>query len=110
MEIAKLTLFWCKSEQKHDLYDLKTRFQLIFNIVLSTIFVYHEGKLKAQIIGPQTFKNNVSKDQLEWCFFEIGAVPSSMEKNPVDETRDIIKSSIRSSADNDNSKNSFWGE
>jgi len=78
---------------------------------LPTIFVYHEGKMKAQIIGPQTFKNNVSKDQLEWCFFEIGAVPSSMEKNPVDETRDVIKSSIRSSYGNEtNSKNTFWGE
>jgi len=79
---------------------------------LPTIFVYHEGKLKAQIIGPQTFKNNVSKDQLEWCFFEIGAVPSSMEKNPEKETKDIIKSSIRSSAGNDGptSKNTFWGE
>lgn len=74
---------------------------------LPTIFVYHEGKMKAQIIGPQTFSNNVSKDQLEWCFYEIGAVPSSMEKNPVDETRDVIKSSIRSSQ---NSKNTFWGE
>ena len=63
--------------------------------------------MKAQIIGPQTFRNNVTKDQLEWCFFEIGAVPSSMEKNPVEETRDAIKSSIRSS---DNSKNKFWGE
>jgi len=74
---------------------------------LPTIFVYHEGKMKAQIIGPQTFSNNVSKDQLEWCFLEMGAVPSSLEKNPVDETRDAIKSSIRSS---DNSKNKFWGE
>jgi len=34
-------------------------------------------------------------------------VPSLLEKNPVDETRDAIKSSIRSS---ENSKNKFWGE
>jgi len=78
---------------------------------LPTIFVYHEGKMKAQIIGPQTFSNNVSKDQLEWCFHEIGAVPSQLEKNPTEETRDAIQSSIRSSGMGaSNSKNKFWGE
>jgi len=75
---------------------------------LPTIFVYHEEKMKAQIIGPQTFSNNLSKDQLEWCFKEIGAVPSSMETNPTKETRDAFSSSIRSSQAS--SKNTFWGE
>ena len=74
---------------------------------LPTIFVYHEGNMKAQIIGPNTFSNNLSQDQLEWCLKEIGAVKSLMEENPNKVTRDAFTSSIRSSED---SRTKLFGE
>lgn len=64
---------------------------------LPTIFVYYEGKMKAQIIGPNTFKTDLAEAQLEWCFKEIGAVASTMEENPTKEVEDKISTSIRSS-------------
>ena len=74
---------------------------------LPTIFVYHEGNMKAQIIGPKTFSPNLTSEQLEWCFKEIGAVASTMEENPVKETFDHISGSIRSSQAG---AKSFYGE
>merc|ERR1711879_162989 len=74
---------------------------------LPTLFVYFNGEMKAQIIGPNTFSNNLSQDQLEWCLKEIGAVQSMMEQNPNKQTRDVITSSIRSSQD---SKTKLYGE
>lgn len=74
---------------------------------LPTLFVYFNGEMKAQIIGPNTFSNNLSQDQLEWCLKEIGAVQSTMEQSPNKETRDVITSSIRSSQD---SKTKLYGE
>jgi len=63
---------------------------------LPTIFIYFEGKMKAQIIGPQTFRSDLTANILEWTFKEIGAVESFMEENPNKELRDVVTSSIRS--------------
>lgn len=81
---------------------------------LPTIFVYHNNDMKAQIIGPKQFSLDVSKDQLEWCFKCLGAIPSLMEENPVKETRDEINRTIRSSenvgSNTTNNKYKFFGE
>ncbi|KAG7221636.1 hypothetical protein CRUP_013229, partial [Coryphaenoides rupestris] len=54
---------------------------------LPTVFVYFEGEMKAQFIGPL----------LEWRLAESGAVKTDLEENPKKQIQDQLMSSIRSS-------------
>ncbi|CAL1581433.1 unnamed protein product [Knipowitschia caucasica] len=65
---------------------------------LPTIFVYHEGDMKAQYIGPLVFGGiNLKLDELEWKLSESGAVKTELEENPKKQIEDKLMSSIRSS-------------
>uniref|UniRef100_A0A3Q3F1K0 Phosducin-like protein 3 n=1 Tax=Labrus bergylta TaxID=56723 RepID=A0A3Q3F1K0_9LABR len=57
---------------------------------LPTIFVYFEGEMKAQFIGPLVFG-------LEWRLSESGAVKTDLEENPKKQIEDKLMSSIRCS-------------
>uniref|UniRef100_A0A4W5NDA9 Phosducin-like protein 3 n=1 Tax=Hucho hucho TaxID=62062 RepID=A0A4W5NDA9_9TELE len=64
---------------------------------LPTIFVYHEGEMKAQYIGPLVFGGmNLKVEELEWRLSESGAVKTDLEENPKKEIEDKLMSSIRS--------------
>ncbi|XP_053483822.1 phosducin-like protein 3 [Ictalurus furcatus] len=66
---------------------------------LPTIFVYHEGEMKAQFIGPLVFGGmNLTCDELEWRLAESGAVKTDLEENPRKQIQDQLISSIRCSA------------
>lgn len=66
---------------------------------LPTIFVYHEGEMKAQFIGPLVFGGmNLSCDELEWRLSESGAVQTDLEENPRKQIQDQLLTSIRCSA------------
>ncbi|XP_060785042.1 phosducin-like protein 3 isoform X1 [Neoarius graeffei] len=68
---------------------------------LPTIFVYHEGEMKAQFIGPLMFGGMSLKcDELEWRLAESGAVKTDLEENPRKQIQDQLISSIRCSAPN----------
>uniref|UniRef100_A0A8C6WUK4 Phosducin-like protein 3 n=1 Tax=Neogobius melanostomus TaxID=47308 RepID=A0A8C6WUK4_9GOBI len=65
---------------------------------LPTIFVYFEGDMKAQFIGPLVFGGmNLKQDELEWRLSESGAVKTDLEENPKKQIEDKLMSSIRTS-------------
>lgn len=66
---------------------------------LPTIFVYHQGEMKAQFIGPLVFGGmNLTCDELEWRLSESGAVKTDLEENPRKQIQDQLITSIRCSA------------
>ncbi|XP_036401163.1 phosducin-like protein 3 [Megalops cyprinoides] len=65
---------------------------------LPTVFVYFEGEMKAQYIGPLVFGGmNLKVEELEWRLSESGAVKTDLEENPRKQIEDKLMSSIRSS-------------
>ncbi|XP_067265808.1 phosducin-like protein 3 isoform X2 [Chanodichthys erythropterus] len=68
---------------------------------LPTVFVYHEGEMKAQYIGPLVFGGmNLKCDELEWRLSESGAIKTDLEENPRKQIQDQLMTSIRCSAPN----------
>nr|XP_033803668.1 phosducin-like protein 3 [Geotrypetes seraphini] len=65
---------------------------------LPSIFVYFEGDIRAQFIGPLVFGGmNLSKDELEWKLSETGAIKTELEENPRKQIEDQLMSSVRCS-------------
>lgn len=65
---------------------------------LPTIFVYFEGDLKKQWIGPFAFGGmNLKQDELEWMLAQAGAIQSDIEKPEKPEIKDVMTSAIRQS-------------
>ncbi|XP_029793003.1 phosducin-like protein 3 isoform X2 [Suricata suricatta] len=65
---------------------------------LPTIFVYLEGDIKAQFIGPLVFGGmNLTIDELEWKLSESGAIKTDLEENPKKPIKDTLLSSVRCS-------------
>ncbi|XP_068602446.1 phosducin-like protein 3 [Brachionichthys hirsutus] len=74
---------------------------------LPTIFVYLEGDMKAQFIGPLVFGGmNLKAEELEWRLSESGAVKTDLEENPRKQIEDKLMSSIRSSLPTQNDSDS----
>lgn len=72
---------------------------------LPTIFVYFEGDLKKQWIGPFALGGmNLKQDELEWLLAQAGAVPSDIEKPERPEVDDVLTKAVRQSRiDNEDS-------
>ncbi|XP_015672227.1 phosducin-like protein 3 isoform X1 [Protobothrops mucrosquamatus] len=65
---------------------------------LPTIFVYLEGDIKAQFIGPLVFGGmNLTRDELEWKISESGAIKTDLEENPRKQIQDQLMTSIKCS-------------
>ncbi|XP_008844096.1 phosducin-like protein 3 [Nannospalax galili] len=65
---------------------------------LPTVFVYLEGDIKAQFIGPLVFSGmNLTRDELEWKLSESGAIKTDLEENPRKPIEDALLSSVRGS-------------
>ncbi|XP_006887859.1 PREDICTED: phosducin-like protein 3 [Elephantulus edwardii] len=65
---------------------------------LPTVFVYLEGDIKAQFIGPLVFGGmNLTRDELEWKLSESGAIKTDLEENPRKPVDDMLLSTVRSS-------------
>ncbi|XP_058042230.1 phosducin-like protein 3 [Ahaetulla prasina] len=65
---------------------------------LPTIFVYLEGDIKAQFIGPLVFGGmNLTSDELEWKISESGAIKTDLEENPRKQIQDQMMTSIKCS-------------
>ncbi|XP_078401763.1 phosducin-like protein 3 isoform X1 [Cetorhinus maximus] len=66
---------------------------------LPTIFIYRDGDIKAQYVGPLVFGGmNLTKEELEWKLSESGAIKTELEENPRRQIEDQLMSSIRTSA------------
>ncbi|KAK2089785.1 Phosducin-like protein 3 [Saguinus oedipus] len=58
------------------------------------IFVYLEGDIEAQFIGPLVFGGmNLTRDELEWKLPESRALKMDLEENPKKQTEDVLLSS-----------------
>ncbi|XP_069747142.1 phosducin-like protein 3 [Narcine bancroftii] len=66
---------------------------------LPTVFVYQDGNIKAQYVGPLVFGGmNLTKDELEWKLSRSGAIKTELEENPRQKIEDRMMSAIRTSA------------
>jgi len=62
---------------------------------LPTLFVYHEGSMKGQLVGPMTFGGmNLKADELEWMLSQIGAFKTDLESDPRHKVRDVMMSQL----------------
>lgn len=65
-----------------------------------TIFIYQDGKVKKQFIGPDAFGGMKLKiDELEWMLAEAGAVKTELEADPRPRTRDVLLSTLKADYD-----------
>nr|CAB3264731.1 phosducin-like protein 3 [Phallusia mammillata] len=63
-----------------------------------TIFIYKDGEMAAQWIGPLSLGGmNLKQDMLEWRLSKLGVVTSTLEEDPTPKVHDVMTSSIRSS-------------
>jgi hypothetical protein len=78
---------------------------------LPTIFVYHEGDMRAQLAGPHNFRGmNMSADEFEFILGKAGAVETEIKKDPRPEVKDVMFSSLgkRNKDDSDSSDDNDW--
>ncbi|XP_078037294.1 viral IAP-associated factor [Augochlora pura] len=75
---------------------------------LPTIFIYHSGNMKKQIIGPIEFRGmKLTEEELEWMLGEAGAVTTKITGDPKPKVRDVLFSTLRLQ-NNDGSDNNDW--
>ncbi|KAG1672980.1 Viral IAP-associated factor [Nymphon striatum] len=76
---------------------------------LPTVFVYYEGDMKKQFVGPHEFGGMSLKfDVLEWMLHEAGAVKSTLEEDPRPRIKDAMMSKLRSSQQDNDSDDNDW--
>ncbi|XP_069684658.1 viral IAP-associated factor homolog [Periplaneta americana] len=74
---------------------------------LPSIFIYFEGDLKKQLVGPLEFRGmNITVDELEWILGQAGAVPTQLEEDPRPKVRDVLFSKLK--CDDDLSDDNDW--
>ncbi|KAM7358766.1 viral IAP-associated factor [Cochliomyia hominivorax] len=67
---------------------------------LPSIFVYYEGQMKKQFIGPLELRGEkLTLDELEYMLGQVGAVPTEIKEDPKPQIRDKMFADLESSAD-----------
>merc|ERR1712137_256832 len=61
---------------------------------LPTIFIYLNGELKKQLIGPLSFTTALKQDELEWQLSETGAFKTDLESDPRPKIHDALFSKL----------------
>ena len=98
---------------------------------LPTVFVYHEGEMKASLAGPHHFRGmNMTSDEFEFLLGNLkilkiqivsiilkmkkkfagqsGAIPTEIKSDPTPKVKDVMFSSLRNCDDADSSDNDDW--
>ena len=69
---------------------------------LPTIFVYYEGQMKGQMVGPIEFRGmNLTMDEFEYLIGKTGAIKTEIKSDPKPKVKDVMMSSLRGNKDND---------
>lgn len=66
---------------------------------LPTLFIYFEGEMKTQLIGPLAFRNNITADELEYMLGQAGAVSTTITEDPRPKPKDVLFSSLKAEID-----------
>ena len=67
---------------------------------LPTIFVYYEGGMKAQMVGPMEFRGmNLTMDEFEYLIGKTGAIKTEIKDDPKPKVKDVMMSSLRGNKD-----------
>lgn len=67
---------------------------------LPTIFVYHEGQMKKQFIGPLELRGEkLTLDELEFMLGQVGALQTEIKEDPKPQIRDKMFSDLENAAD-----------
>jgi len=78
---------------------------------LPAIFVYHEGDLKSQLVGPLSFGGmNMKMEDLEFRLNKTG-VPTDVKENPRPPIKDVMMSTLKQSqfnAEDDSEDDNDW--
>lgn len=61
---------------------------------LPTLFIYFEGKMTIQMVGPNEFRSNMSVEELEYILGQVKAVPTTITEDPRPKIRDALFSSL----------------
>ncbi|XP_055493141.1 phosducin-like protein 3 [Leucoraja erinacea] len=65
---------------------------------LPTVFIYRNGDIKAQYVGPLLFGGmKLTQDEMEWMLSSCGAIKTELEENPRKQIEDRMMSSIKTS-------------
>merc|ERR1711874_483747 len=76
---------------------------------LPTIFVYYEGNMKGQLIGPEQFRGmNLTADEFEYLLGQTGAIKTEIKDDPKPKVKDVMMSSLRGNKDDDLSDEGDW--
>merc|ERR1711981_381095 len=79
---------------------------------LPTIFVYHEGAMKTQLVGPLSFRGmNMTVEEFEYMLGKTGAIETSIKSDPRPEVKDAMMSSLRNGGgdrNEDSSDDNDW--
>merc|ERR1712013_69271 len=75
---------------------------------LPTIFVYHEGALKSQIIGPEQMRGmNLTEKEFEFMLGRSGAIETDIKEDPKPKVKDFMMSSLGCGDDNSDDGNDW---
>jgi len=67
-----------------------------------TMFVYYEGAMKAQKVGPHEFRGmNLTEDELEYILGTTGAIQTKIKDDPKPKVKDVMMSALRRGRDDD---------
>lgn len=65
---------------------------------LPTIFVYHEGKMAAQLAGPHNFRGmNMTAEEFEYLLGKTGAIKTEITSDPTPQVKDVMMSALGNS-------------
>ncbi|XP_012525517.1 viral IAP-associated factor homolog isoform X2 [Monomorium pharaonis] len=71
---------------------------------LPTIFIYYNGNMVKQIIGPLEFRGmKLTEAELEWMLGQTEAVPTKIKEDPRPKINDVLFSSLKNGNDIDDS-------
>merc|ERR1712192_9938 len=73
-----------------------------------TIFVYYEGAMKSQIIGPEQMRGmNLTEKEFEFMLGKSGAIETGVKDDPKPKVKDFMMSSLGCGNDNDDDGNDW---
>jgi len=68
---------------------------------LPTIFIYYEGTMKAQLVGPMSFRENLKVEELEFMLGRTGSVPTEIKSDPRPKVKDVMMARLGHNQDDD---------